>query len=72
MKINKIKGLNKWFDHIWFFNHSLKWFLVILYKNAFVKIALMKNQKNKIKSKEDVLLPIQVMVEWLGIEMDEV
>ncbi len=70
--MKKKRGLNKWFDRFWFFDHSLKWFLVILYKKAFVQMALMKNQKNKIKSKEHVLLPIQVMVDWLGIEMDEV
>jgi hypothetical protein len=29
MKTFKVKGPWKWFAHFWFFNHSLRWFLVV-------------------------------------------
>jgi hypothetical protein len=37
VKTFKVKGLGKWFGHFWFFNHSLKWFLMVPLKDWFAQ-----------------------------------
>jgi len=37
VKTFKVKGLGKWFGCFWFFNHSLKWFLVAPPKDWFAQ-----------------------------------
>jgi len=38
VKTFKVKDPRKWFYCFWFFNHSLKWFLIVSPKDAFIQL----------------------------------
>ncbi len=48
MKTFNEKGLEKWFNYFWFFNHSLKWFLVVTPR---IGSPIILNQNLKSKSR---------------------